>query len=298
MSSILGCGGYCTVFDRGVFAEKEIRSDLSWQKNIDAVKSMRDEAAALSVLSHPNLIKLIAFDQKELRLTLEKMGGIDLFDAIERGSVTNKKDVQRQVTGAVSYVHRNDYVHGDLTTVNIRMIGQVAKIFDLGATVKMGCWTQVNPPAELSSPSQIMGLYSEKPSDIWGLANVFFEMETKQYFAQPNNDIGCHGNRDARQLWYISKRVGGQFTKCVEDSWVNNVPRSVQTMNQKVIQQLHEFSGSNDASKPKVYDPFQGLPSRLVELLKRMFNLDPAGRITADQMLEHSYFATGTKEGF
>ena len=78
-----------------------------------------NETKALGELSHPNIIKMIASDKKNV--VLEYLSNGELFDviAIKRMNERVAKFYFRELISALAYIHENNWVHRDIKLENI-----------------------------------------------------------------------------------------------------------------------------------------------------------------------------------
>lgn len=147
-----------------------------------------------SSLDHPNIVKLyeVFQDAKRFYLVMELCTGGELFERIvaesekhdgarafdERGAAT----YMQQILGAMSYLHKNNFVHRDIKPENFLMQNQEAnadiKVIDFGlakhykpgsgATMK----TRAGTPYYVS-PQVLAGAYDEK-CDVWSCGVICY----------------------------------------------------------------------------------------------------------------------------
>lgn len=88
---------------------------------------LKQEIEIMTKLSHKNIIRLheVLEETLNLYLVMEKCSGGELFDRIQqRGSYSESdaSSVLRQITEAISYLHRNNVAHCDLKPDNVSLI--------------------------------------------------------------------------------------------------------------------------------------------------------------------------------
>ena len=99
------------------------------------------EVTLISKLDHPNIIKLIALyeDQKRFYLVTELCTGGDLYDEIiilKKLEEAQAACIIKQITGAISYLHKKKIVHRDIKLENILLDDRMnLKVADFGFAV-------------------------------------------------------------------------------------------------------------------------------------------------------------------
>ena len=81
-------------------------------------------AFALNVPPHPNIaniLDIIATPDMYI-IALDPLTGRELVDCIEEGaSMKFVKDVSKQITGVLAYVHKNGVIHRDIKVISIKL---------------------------------------------------------------------------------------------------------------------------------------------------------------------------------
>ncbi|HEX6965480.1 MAG TPA: protein kinase [Gemmatimonadaceae bacterium] len=189
----LGRGGMATVYlaedrkhDRKV-AIKVLRPTVAGV--LGAERFLR-EVRINAQLAHPHIVPLIdsgAVDDTLFFVTPYAPGG-SLQDRLARERQLPVKDalrIAREVGSGLDYVHRSGYVHRDVKPANILFADGHAVLADFGIVrVGDGTGAEVITDAgivigtpEYMSPEQASGdRYLERPSDIYALACVVYEM--------------------------------------------------------------------------------------------------------------------------
>tara|TARA_B110000046_G_scaffold185004_1_gene225196 strand:- start:6097 stop:7455 length:1359 start_codon:yes stop_codon:yes gene_type:complete len=165
----------------------------------DATERFINEAKLLCNLSHPNIIRVIDFEENEngLFFIMEYVEGDSLKELInspyfQYTSVETKIEIIKQTLEAFTYLHSNNIVHRDVTPSNIMITkkGQV-KILDFGISkdiksdlnkTKVG---SIAGTPYYKSPEQIKGR-SDTKSDIYSIGICFYELMTG---ICPNNEL-------------------------------------------------------------------------------------------------------------
>jgi serine/threonine-protein kinase len=162
---------------------KLLRADIA--ADPAAVKRIAKDAQALVALQHPNIVRLLGFDQDEALafLLVEPVAGTNLQAEI----VNHKKRpfTNDQVLGimgpscvGLGFAHSQKAIHGDIKPANI-LIDQTGKAmlanFGLVRLVEGSAATST---ADYTAPEVIQGKAPTAASDIYSLGVVLYEMMT------------------------------------------------------------------------------------------------------------------------
>ena len=191
ITELIGQGGMASVY----VAEHEMLGSRVAVKVLNPMLSVNDairerfrnEARIMASLNHPNIARVIDFDeqQQQLSIIMELLEGEDLSRRIrDRGPLTDveRKNVFSQVLSALQYAHDKGVVHRDIKPSNIYLSphGQV-KVLDFGIAKVYGqgndlthTGQQIGTPVYMS-PEQVR---SEKTidhrTDIYSLGVTMF----------------------------------------------------------------------------------------------------------------------------
>lgn len=197
ITKLIGEGGMASVYE----AEHEMLGTKVAIKVLNPILSanaeiktrFRNEAKLMASLDHPNITKVIDFDEQpqQLSIVMEFLNGEDLDQKIKRhGPLSQKEisDVFSQTLSAFQYAHEKGIVHRDIKPSNIFILsnGHV-KILDFGIAKLFGqgnemtqTGTQMGTPIYMS-PEQVKGDKSiDHRSDIYSLGvTMFFAINGK-----------------------------------------------------------------------------------------------------------------------
>ena len=191
ITRLIGEGGMASVYE----AEHEMLGTKVAIKVLNPILSanaqikerFRNEAKLMASLDHPNITKVIDFDEQpqQLSIVMEFLNGEDLNDKIKRnGPLTEKEitEVFSQTLSAFQYAHEKGIVHRDIKPSNIFILknGHV-KILDFGIAKLFGqsnemtqTGTQMGTPIYMS-PEQVKADKSiDYRSDIYSLGVTMF----------------------------------------------------------------------------------------------------------------------------
>jgi serine/threonine protein kinase len=191
ITRLIGEGGMASVYEAEhemlgtKVAIKVLNPMLS--ANAQIKERFRNEAKLMASLDHPNITKMIDFDEQpqQLSIVIEYLNGEDLNQNIKRnGPLSEKeiKDVFSQTLSAFQYAHEKGIVHRDIKPSNIFILpnGHV-KILDFGIAKLFGqgnemthTGTQMGTPIYMS-PEQVKADKSiDHRSDIYSLGVTLF----------------------------------------------------------------------------------------------------------------------------
>ncbi|NBV92468.1 MAG: hypothetical protein EBR91_09900 [Flavobacteriia bacterium] len=188
---IIGEGGMASVYE----AEHKILGTKAAVKILNPMLSgdaqirerFRNEAKLMASLNHPNITRIIDFDEQphQLSIVMEYLEGADLNDKIKRNGPLSPmmvKDIFVQTLSAFQYAHEKGIVHRDIKPSNIFILknGHV-KILDFGIAKLFGqgnemtqTGTQMGTPIYMS-PEQVKADKSiDHRSDIYSLGVTMF----------------------------------------------------------------------------------------------------------------------------
>ncbi len=147
-------------------------------------KKLLDEIELLRQLDHPNIGQVIEMyeDQKRMYFVNELMYGGTLFDRISKLKSLNEQSaakIIRQLLSAVTYLHSQGYVHGDIQPNNIFFRTEsddMIKLVDFGTSRRIADdhhMHGVYGTSYFCAPEVVEGDYSEK-CDVWSIGVLFY----------------------------------------------------------------------------------------------------------------------------
>jgi serine/threonine protein kinase len=194
---LIGEGGMASVYE----AEHEMLGTKVAIKVLNPILSsnaqikerFRNEAKLMASLDHPNITKVIDFDEQpqQLSIVMEFLNGEDLNQKIKRNGALNEKeltDVFSQTLSAFQYAHDKGIVHRDIKPSNIFLLPNghvkildfgIAKLFGQGSEMTQ-TGTQMGTPVYMS-PEQVKADKTiDHRSDIYSLGvTMFFAIQGK-----------------------------------------------------------------------------------------------------------------------
>lgn len=187
----IGKGGMASVWEaehemlENKVAIKVLNPILS--DNSQIIERFKNEAKLMASLNHPNITKVIDFDEQPHRLSIimEYLVGEDLSVKIKRDGALSEHltdKLFKQILSALQYAHKNGIVHRDIKPSNIFILedGHV-KILDFGIAKLLGqnnemthTGTQMGTPI-YRSPEQVKADKTiDHRSDIYSLGVTLY----------------------------------------------------------------------------------------------------------------------------
>lgn len=189
-SKIIGEGAFGQVRTAKDRSTKQMRAVKIIQKSAATqVKKMMEEIEIISLLDHPNIVRLYESfqDRKSVFLIMEWCDGGELFERIiEAGSFNEvvAATCVKQMFLAVNYLHQNLIIHRDLKPENWLVSSKAAvekaalKLIDFGISKRVTAGefakTKTGTPNYIA-PEIMNGRYNEKV-DIWSLGVITYIM--------------------------------------------------------------------------------------------------------------------------
>jgi serine/threonine protein kinase/DNA-binding SARP family transcriptional activator len=193
VESLLSSGGFGEIY-RGydqqtgnTVAIKRLHPQLV-ASNPMVVERFVREGQALSQLSHPNIIPLLAFYEHEgsYNLVMEYLPGGTLRNRLERENalpVEQAVEIALELADALSRAHHLHILHRDLKPENILLDGDGhPRLIDFGLAQLQGNDSRLTQAGMLlgspayMSPEAIQGKELDQRSDIWSFGVLLFEM--------------------------------------------------------------------------------------------------------------------------
>lgn len=190
---LIGVGGMANVYKAfdvstgRIVAVKILREEF--MNNEEFLRRFRNESRAISLLSHPNIVKVfdVIFSNRLQSIVMEFIDGITLKDYIEQEGVIRWQEAVHftvQILRALQHAHDKGIVHRDIKPQNIMLLSDgTIKIADFGiARFSRSNSKTITDKAIGSvhyiSPEQASGANTDARTDLYSLGVLLFEMLT------------------------------------------------------------------------------------------------------------------------
>ncbi|MGN0707367.1 MAG: Stk1 family PASTA domain-containing Ser/Thr kinase [Faecalibacterium sp.] len=198
VQELIGSGGMAIVYKAVVVGEngpvpagttvavKALRQEL--MHDPDLVRRFKNESKAISLLHHPNIVKVydVSVGERLQYIVMEYVDGMTMREYLnERGGhLTSRETVHfiSQILRALDHAHRNGVVHRDIKPQNIMLLDNGGlRMMDFGiARVSRAENQLLNGKAMGSvhyiSPEQARGEDTDCKSDIYSVGVMMYEM--------------------------------------------------------------------------------------------------------------------------
>lgn len=278
--SVVGEGSYGLVMKcrhRETDQIVAIKKFLETEDDATIRKMALREIRMLKKLKHENLVTMIEVFRyrKRFYLVFEYLEGTVL-DELEKmpGGLGDDRSRERifQVSRAISYCHSNNIIHRDVKPENVLVSSLgVVKLCDFGFArlINLGeACTEYVATRWYRAPELLVGdsVYGP-PIDIWAIGCLFAEMMT--------GDPIFPGESDIDQLYLIVKMLGKPCSR-------HQHLMSKSTQLRGMVKSPNETSG--------LYKNFPSWSLHAIDFISGCMKMDPQQRLTADELLKHSYF--------
>lgn len=192
IEKLLGAGGMANVYkatdmkENRPVAVKVLRAEF--MNNADLVRRFKNESKAISVLDHPNIVKVydINITEKLSYIVMEYVEGITLKDYMNyrKQPLTVKETMHfvRQTLLALQHAHEKGIVHRDVKPQNIMLLqnGSI-KVMDFGIARFSRSENQTVTDKAIGSvhyisPEQAKGERTDARTDIYSVGVMLYEM--------------------------------------------------------------------------------------------------------------------------
>jgi len=173
-------------------------------------------------LEHPYIVKVLTPKQKSrMYMAMEYVDGRSLRGLIQaEGPLPPERalEIARQVTEALTYLHKNGVVHRDIKPENILLTGDgKVKILDFGIALDESkrrlTWTGLSATLgtpDYMAPEQIGGRRGDARTDVYAVGTMLYEMLTKNLpfaVANANALLRAKANEDPRPPSYYEPQI-------------------------------------------------------------------------------------------
>lgn len=191
--NLIGVGGMAYVYraydrveDRWV-AIKILKEEFS--NNSEFLRRFRNEAKAITVLSHPNIVDVfdVSFGDRLQYIVMEYIDGVTLKQYIEQERVIRWDEALHftvQILMALEHAHQKGIIHRDIKPQNVMLLQDgTIKVTDFGIARFSQSETQTMTDKAIGSvhyiaPEQARGDFITDKADIYSVGVMLYEMIT------------------------------------------------------------------------------------------------------------------------
>ncbi len=195
IKELIGIGGMANVYkavdpvENRLVAVKILREE--YLENEELLRRFRNESKAISVLSHPNIVRIfdVSLSDRMPSIVMEYIDGITLKDYIDQQNVLSWKEAVHftvQILRALQHAHDNGIVHRDVKPQNIMLLADgTIKITDFGIARFARAQSRTITDRAIGSvhyisPEQARGEITDQQADIYSVGVLLYEMLTGQ----------------------------------------------------------------------------------------------------------------------
>jgi serine/threonine protein kinase/CheY-like chemotaxis protein len=192
------------------------------------------EAQTLAQFSHPNIVRVLDFDDNPSQpfLVLEFIEGLNLAELITQSgrlSLERTLDIITQITKGLEAAHAHNVIHRDVKPSNVLMTKDgVAKVVDLGTALLLSPGNEAEQKNRIvgtalyMAPEQFTGQAPvDHRSDIYALGSTFYHCLTGRppFVGRSTTEVMIHKQqvRDNPALLVLPHEVNAQIPVQVSD---------------------------------------------------------------------------------
>ena len=204
IQEIIGVGGMAIVykaFDRQenrTVSVKILRDEYAG--NEEFMRRFRNESRAISMLSHPNIVKVydVSLGDRFQYIVMEYIDGITLKEYISQQKVIRWKEAVHftlQILYALQHAHEHGIIHRDIKPQNIMLLKDgTIKVTDFGIARFSQSETKTLTDKAIGSvhyiaPEQARGAVTDAKSDVYSVGVMLYEMLTGRLPFEAENAV-------------------------------------------------------------------------------------------------------------
>ena len=297
----IGSGGMGDVY----LAEHEVLETTVAIKSLHAnlvtdesfKKRFRTEAKVHAKLYHPNVVKLIDFQERKdgLFIIMEYVEGKQLDDYIhnDSGPIPEKEllPLFAQIVDAISHAHAKGLVHRDIKPANVIISKGKIKVLDFGIAKEISTESgltktgvQVGTPMYMS-PEQVNGEKIDKLTDIYSLGVTLFYMAVGKPPYENSNAIKM-GIKIISEPFPTAK----EFYPGVSNKIETIIKKATQKNKTDRYQSCEEFRKDLDSKNIVVTEKIKASAQTQVAKKKKKFKLSNIIAVAVVLLLVAGYF--------
>ena len=283
--AVVGPGG--PVPEGTVVAVKVLRQEL--MHDPDLVRRFKNESKAISLLNHPNIVKVydVSVSENLQYIVMECVEGMTLREYLNErgGKITSRETVHfiAQILRALDHAHRNGVVHRDIKPQNIMLLdnGQL-RMMDFGIARISRAENQIQNGKKAMgsvhyiSPEQAKGEETDPKSDIYSVGVMMYEMLSGQlpFDAEDAVEVAIKQISDQpKSLHEIAPQVPAALVEITEKAMAK-LPQNRYASAREMLDALDTY-----VQNPSVMFEYQYITEDAPEkVVKRTMNQNKAAR--------------------
>ena len=299
IQELIGAGGMANVYkavvsapggpvpEGTVVAVKVLRQEL--MHDADLVRRFKNESKAISLLNHPNIVKVydVSVGESLQYIVMECVEGMTLREYLNErgGKITSRETVHfiAQILRALDHAHRNGVVHRDIKPQNIMLLdnGQL-RMMDFGIARISRAENQIQSGKKTMgsvhyiSPEQAKGEETDPKSDIYSVGVMMYEMLSGQlpFDAEDAVEVAIKQISDQpKSLHEIAPQVPAALVEITEKAMAK-LPQNRYASAREMLDALDTY-----VQNPSVMFEYQYITEDAPEkVVKRTMNQNKAAR--------------------
>ena len=292
IEKLLGAGGMANVYkatdmkENRPVAVKVLRAEF--MNNADLVRRFKNESKAISLLNHPNIVKVydVSVSDHLQYIVMEYVDGMTLREYLNErgGKLTSRETVHfiSQILKALEHAHANGVVHRDIKPQNIMLLdnGQL-RMMDFGIARISRAENQLLSGKTMGSvhyisPEQAKGDETDCTSDIYSVGVMMYEMLSGQlpFDAEDAVEVAIKQISDQpKSLHEIAPQVPAALVEITEKAMAK-LPQNRYASAREMLDALDTY-----VQNPSVMFEYQYITEDAPEkVVKRTMNQNKAAR--------------------
>lgn len=264
----------------------------AFRDETDAQRTFREIIFLKAFRSHPNIVKLHnvykASNNLDIYLIFEFMES-DLHNIIKKGTILkdiHKRYVMYQLINAIKYIHSGNVIHRDLKPSNVLIDSKCrCKLADFGLARSVAMREENN---DLRSDKAVQPLLTDYVATRWYRAPEILVASKRYTKGIDMWSLGC----------ILGEMIRGKpiFQGSSTVDQIEKIVYTLPDITEQDIKSVGAGFGSvllnKQISKEKkitLNELLSGAPGDALDLVKSLLVLDPIGRLTAKQAINHPY---------